>query len=411
MADNNNLLSASETAVGLILNGKQSPSLFNPDRFHGKYQLVMKDIKNGLTEEELYGKYTNLIQAAKHAAHSVNGLGTELDWVKVVDDAYTNEVVIDSLQKSIKYLAMGDKTKASDLLRRATSTFGNAQRMRSVSADEIDGDSYQEFIKSGTPAWDEHIGGLPNNGVVILAAEWGTGKTSAVITMLDGFLQEYPDRDILFVTLEEMNEGWKKRAGILLGKRADEFWHRIKIMEFTENADEIIQEASRYPDLGLIILDYLNLMVKDENLNEYVAAYKSLSKGAKELAVDSRFRAMPIIVLAQFAKNYGGGIPTPDALTFAGGAYCYQLVMLYDPSSDFRADNPYNSYSLPAERGYGWVCVWKVKNGNRKHVDAPKGAIKVPMLSSGGFNLSVPGTWFSLMAETKRETPQKKGRG
>ena len=54
MTDNNSLLSVSETAVGLILNGKQSAQLFNPDKFHGKYSSVVKDIIAGKTEEELY---------------------------------------------------------------------------------------------------------------------------------------------------------------------------------------------------------------------------------------------------------------------------------------------------------------------------------------------------------------------
>ena len=147
MTDNNSLLSASETAVGLMLNGKQSAQLFNPDKFHGKYSSVVKDIIAGKTEEELYSKYTNLIQAAKHAAHSVNGLGTELDWVQVVNEAYATEVVIDSLQKSIKYFTLGDRERASDLLRRATSTLGNSSKMRSISADEV-AETYTPFIKS-----------------------------------------------------------------------------------------------------------------------------------------------------------------------------------------------------------------------------------------------------------------------
>jgi hypothetical protein len=406
----NNLLSVSETVVGLILLGKQTSTNFSADKFAGKYQNVVKDLQAGKTEEDLYIKYSNLIQPAKYAARSVNGMGEELNWVDVVNKAYCNEVVVETLDKAKKYFSMGDSDKANDLLRRATATLGNSQRMRSVSADEIDETVYEEFMKCGVPAWDNHIGGLPNNGVVILAAEWGVGKTSAVITLMDGFLREHPEKEVLFVTLEEMNEGWKKRASIMLGKRAPEFWHRVKIMEFTSSAQDIIQEASRYPDLGLVILDYINMMVKDENLQEYVEAYKTLSIGAKSLAVESKFRAMPVIVLAQFAKNYGGGVPTPNALTFAGAQFCYQLVMLYDPNVDFHSDNPQNPYTLPAEAGHGWVCVWKVKGGNRKHLDSPKGAIKVPMLTTGGFNLGVDGTWFSLMSESKRDTTQKKGR-
>lgn len=408
MTDTNNLLSVSETAVGLILNGKQSSTLFNPDRFHGKYQLVMKDIKAGLTEEELYGKYTNLIQAAKHAAHSVNGLGTELDWVKVVDDAYATEVVIDSLQKSIKYFTMGDKDKASDLLRRATSTLGNSQKMRSMSADEVVSD-YSPFMKSGTPCWDAHIGGFPTMGLVILAAKWGEGKTTAAIDLMDNFLKEHPEKDILFVTLEDMADGWVQRAKIILGARSNDFWHRVKIMEFASTAEEVIQEAARYPDVGMIFLDYVDYLAKNKDLATYDEIYKTLSLGAKSLAVSSRFKSMVVVALAQFGRGaYQGGVPSPAALMYSGEQYAYQLVMLYDPNKDYHSDNPQNPYTLPSEKGYGYVCVFKVKNGCKPHLDSFPGAIKVPMSTRGGFNLGADGTWFSLAAETKRETVRRK---
>lgn len=409
MTDNNSLLSASETAVGLMLNGKQSAQLFNPDKFHGKYSSVVKDIIAGKTEEELYSKYTNLIQAAKHAAHSVNGLGTELDWVQVVNEAYATEVVIDSLQKSIKYFTLGDRERASDLLRRATSTLGNSSKMRSISADEV-AETYTPFIKSGTEFWDKHIGGFPSMGLVILAAKWGEGKTTAAIDLMDNFLKEHPEKEILFVTLEDMSEGWVQRAKVILGARSKDFWHRVKIMEFASSADEVIQEASRYPDVGMVFLDYVDYLAKNKDLATYDEIYKTLSLGAKSLAVSSKFKAMTIVALAQFGRGaYQGGVPTPAALMYTGEQYAYQFVMLYDPNKDFHSDNKQNPYTLSTDRGYGYVVVWKVKNGCLPHKDEFPGAVKLPLSSRGGFMVGTEGTWFSLTAETKREVTPRRG--
>ena len=406
----NSLMSVSETVVGLVLIGKQTPTIFSPDKLQGKYGAILKDIQLGKTEEELYLKYPNMIQPAKYAAKSVNGMGEELDWVSVVDKAYADAITLETLAKIEKAIANGSTDKVDDLIRRMQANRNSASRMRSVSADEIS-DDYVPFLPSGTKSWDTHIGGFPNYGVVILAAPWGVGKTTSSVILMDNFLREYPEKQVLFVTLEDMNEGWKERANVILGTRQKDFWNRIKVMEFASNAEEIIQEASRYPDVGMVLVDYIDYMVKEESLSGYKEVYRDLSVGSKSLAVASKWKSMPIILLAQFGRGaYKGGVPTPHALMYTGEQFAYQLVMLYDPNVDFQSDNAQNPYTLPTQPGFGYIVSWKTKNGNRKHPEAPKGAIKVPMLSRGGFNLDAEGEWFSLMGDVKRETPPEKGR-
>ena len=407
------LLSVSEQIIGLILIGKQTSTSFSPDKLHGKYAPILIDIKNGKPETELVVKYGNLIKKCKYAEKLGNGMGDDRGRGDYLNKIYTNTLIEDEMGKALKYIGRGETDKFDDSIRRILTTRQSAQRLRSMSADEIS-DEYSPFIRSGSPMWDNHIGGLPNVGLTILAGQWGDGKTTDAIIMMDNFLREWKEKEVLFVTLEDMAEGWKERAKVVLGKRSNEFWKRVKIMEVARGADEIIEEAARYPDVGLIVMDYVDYLAKGKNLEAYEDVYKALGLGAKSLAVTSKFRSMPIIVLAQYGRGASqGGVPSPRQLMYTGEQYAYQLVMLYDPNSDFYSDNKQNPYTLPCDPGYGYVCVWKVKNGNRMHKDSrgkaeKAGAIKVPMLMTGGFDFNAKGEWFSLSAETKRAVPDRK---
>jgi hypothetical protein len=179
-------------------------------------------------------------------------------------------------------------------------------------------------------------------------------------------------------------------------------------MEFASSPDEIIQEAARYENVGLVVCDYIDYLAKHKDLESYEDIYKSFGMGSKSLASTSKFRSMPILLLAQFGKGkYQGGVPTQDALMYTGDQYAYQIVMLYHPAGDFYSDNDENGYTLPNVPGKGYLIFWKVKNA-RPHDPEFPGAIQVPWSGKYGFSLSQEGTWFSLSSDTKRETKKKR---
>lgn len=404
--ENGSLLSNSEIVIGLILNGKQTHTSFSADKLGGKYGGVLQDIKAGKTEAELEVKYgITLLQSSKFAAQSVNGLGDNLDWVGVIDICHRSEVVQIEIDKAKRMLQGGEIEKASDILRRATTTLSVSQRLRSVTADEIS-DDYIPFMKLGSPVWDKHIGGIPPIGLVVIAAKTFTGKTTIAISAMNNFLELYKEKEILFVTLEDMTEGWKERARTILGNKSNEFWKRCRIMEFASSPDEIIQEASRHENVGMIVVDYVDYLAKNKDLESYENIYKTLSIGSKSLAVSSKFRSMPIITLAQFGKGaYNGGVPTLNSLMYTGEQYAYQICMLYHPDGDYYADNKDNGYELPSVKHRGYLVFWKVKNGCRPHLDEFPGAIQTNWSSKYGFDLNCDNSkWFSLTSETKRKS-------
>lgn len=400
-----------ETIVGLILSGKQTPTGYNPDKFFGDYKKIVHDIQAGSSEEELIPKYgTPIIQAAKQAAKSVNGLGTELDWREILDYSYKTESLIDGLETAKKQLERGDRDKFAETLRRLNATYTSAQRLKSVRANEISNE-YEPMIKSGSLAIDTHIGGLPNVGVMLLGAKTYTGKTTVAIKLVSAFLEEYPNKEVLFVSLEDMNEGWKHRANILLGKRSDDFWKRIIVMEFAHNMAEVIEEASRYENVGMIVVDFIDFMAPDTDVSAYEEIYRTASMGSKSLASQSKFKSMPVILLAQFGKTlYKGGVPTQSAIKYTGDQYAYHICLLYHAEGDYYSDDEENPYTLPSEPGHAYLVYWKVKNARPHDEEGFPGAIKVPWNGKYGYSLDSEGEWYSLASETKREVKKKNGR-
>lgn len=406
----NNHLSLSETVVGLLLLSKQSPTQFSPDHFSGEYAKVVKDIKLGLSLDEIMLKYlksANLIQSALYAGQSVNGLGEQLDWSELISRKYSDELIISDTELLQKHLRNGDRDKAGELLRRLNASFTNSQRLRSVLASDINVDDYTTLIPSGSLAWDTHLGGIPSVGLVILAGLWSSGKTTSIIGFVDNYLQNYPDQEVLFVTLEDMNEGWKKRAQQLI-KRPKNFWDRIHVMEFAGNPEEIIEEASRFENVTLIITDYVDYLANERDVNSFEKIYKTFSTGAKSLAIGNKYRKMCVIALAQFGKTlYRGGVPTESALPYTGQTYAYELIMLYNPNTDFYADNHDNPYTLPEVPGKAYITCWKIK-AEKVHGDDFPGAILLPWTNTHGFEWNEKGEWMSLASNTKRTVKARK---
>ena len=406
-----NHLSVSETTTGLILSGKQTSTGFNPDHFCGDYSKVIRDLQAGKTIEELFAKYgSTIIQPALQAAKSVNGLGTELDWRELISKSYRDETIADALEVAKKQLERGESDKFGETLRRINATHTSSQRLRSVRANEIS-DEYTPMMKSGSNAIDTHIGGLPTVGVFLLGAKTYTGKTTVAISVMANFLQEYPEKEVLFVSLEDMNEGWKHRAKTILGdKRSEDFWRRCIVMEFAKSMNEIIEEAARYENVGMIIVDFIDYMAPETDLSAFEEIYRTASTGSKSLAAQSKFRSMPVLLLAQFGKTlYKGGVPTTSAVKYTGDQYAYHICMLYNAEGDYYSDDDENAYVLPAQPGYAYLVYWKVKNARPHGKDFP-GAIKVPWDAKLGYALDNEGEWFSLANETKRQVQKKNGR-
>src|SRR3990167_5080453 len=109
---NNTLLETSEIVLGLVLAGKQSPNMFNPDKMFGDYAKAMKDLREGKKIEDLSSRFgTTFVQSAQHAAKSVNGLGETMDFPYILDLAFKRSQMVGEMQKAIRYAERGEMDK------------------------------------------------------------------------------------------------------------------------------------------------------------------------------------------------------------------------------------------------------------------------------------------------------------
>lgn len=406
----NSHIENSEIVLGLLMEGRQSRQGYSPEYFDRAYSKVAKDVIDGKPLEELIPLHgSSTIQTCLHAAHSVNGLGEEADWRTILKDSLTYRLAAEKLKKLQKNLENGLPVEP-DAVRDAFSSILYSEKVKSVRADELLEQEYSPFIESGSQAIDGHVMGIPNVGTFILGAKTFTGKTTVAIMLAKNFLLRHPEKEVMFITLEDMAQGWMDRAKTLLGNMPKEFWRRFIILEFAKGAEDIIAEAERYPNVGLILLDYIDYLVEDESFEKYASMYRKMAMAAKTLAV-SHGNSMPIGILAQFNRQYKGGVPQPHHLYYTGEAGAWMVCMLYNPNNDWFSDDGENGknrkseapkYHLPAVPGKGYLVFWKVKGGFRlKGADEFPGAVSVNWTPKYGFDLDDEGQWFSLAKETR----------
>ncbi|MGF1572152.1 MAG: replicative DNA helicase [Sumerlaeia bacterium] len=175
---------------------------------------------------------------------------------------------------------------------------------------------------------DKILGGFDNTALVILAARPSMGKTAFAINLVRN-VAFYAQKPVAVFSLEMGAEQLNMRIlsgysgvssqKIMQGKISDVEWEKIRetaslMMELPIFIDDtpsisIMQLRSRarrlqaqYKNLGLIVVDYLQLMQgssskREQNRQQEVA---EISRGLKGLAKELR---VPVLALSQLSRN------------------------------------------------------------------------------------------------------------
>lgn len=189
----------------------------------------------------------------------------------------------------------------------------------------VDDSKPSATVSTGLPDLDRRIHGLGNSNLIILAARPGMGKTSMGLHVaLDA--GKFSGKDVAFFSLEMSREQLALRlisAEVYLehdklttGKLSEEDW--IKVSEAAESLVQsriwvdddasntvasIKAKCRRLPNLGLVVIDYLQLMDssgtrkrRGENRQQEISDIsRSLKIMAKELNV-------PVLCLSQLSR-------------------------------------------------------------------------------------------------------------
>ena len=180
-------------------------------------------------------------------------------------------------------------------------------------------------LSTGLHDLDRKINGLNKSDLLILAARPGMGKTSLALNMALNVAKKY-DKTVAFFSLEMSreqlavrllsNECFIDNQKLVTGKLSDEDWGKLAIassalsrtdIRVDDNPSITVAEMNakcrRLDNLGLVLIDYLQLMASaapgktgENRVNVVSEISRSLKIMAKELNV-------PVICLSQLSRT------------------------------------------------------------------------------------------------------------
>lgn len=382
----------SEIVVGLELQGRLSTNAVCAEKLIQPYDQIAKLLKEGKELEEIIGKVgLSPVQTAMDAAKSLNGLGEKANWIALLETSYSRHDIGSKLEKYGKILQRGnevDWSKVIELGNNLVNKKSGLVPLSSVEPGEV------PFIKTGWKAIDNHLGGIPGVGVITVGGNPGVGKTSFAIKLSSRFVHKHKTKKVAVFTLEMILSEYVTRALEVDNTLTDEEKSRILVCDEVLTVNELVNKASLIDGLGLIVIDFADLLIPGEVTEpEMATIYKSLAAASKRLGV-------PVVLLAQLSRSYNGGLPRPFNLRYTAlaEALSWMILMLYAPSRDYFADEKKKGdIELPVTPGKAYILCWKCRGGFRIHKEAHDhpGAVQLNWRGEQAWS-DGPGNWFSL---------------
>lgn len=191
--------------------------------------------------------------------------------------------------------------------------------------NKITGPNKEDYLglKTGFKYIDNKLSGLNRSDLIILAARPSVGKSSLALNIATNIVKNYPKVDVAFFSLEMSNRQLAERlvcteAEINMGTLrfntlADEDWRAIVkaskmitpmnlYLDDTSmiTINEIKGKCRRLDNLGLIVVDYLQLMSSGRRIDNRVAEITELTRNFKIMAKELD---VPILLLSQLSRE------------------------------------------------------------------------------------------------------------
>ena len=381
---------ASETTLGLIIQRRLSPNTVRPEIFYGETKNAIKLIKEGVTDTETLIEKVGLpvIQSSLDAAKSLNGIG-ELDWATMLENSYNASQTGIQFERFGRKLQKGEDinwAKAKKLITDGQEEKGNLVPMSQIQNGTI------PFIRTGWKPIDDHLGGLPQTGLVLVGGNPGSGKTRLMEKIAKKFIREHPDKIVALFSAEMIAEELVERIRNEGDKITKEEEDRIIVCDKVTDATQVSNEAAKIDNLGLMVTDFADLLIWGETTESSMSQiYRTYAQTAKQLQV-------PNILLCQLNRQYKGGVPRPFHIRWTGlaEALAWMILMVYNPNMDYFKDEDkiIDDGDLIVRDNTAYLCCWKIRGGFRNHLEDSPGAIMIPFKREHGWGDK--NKWFSL---------------
>ena len=242
---------------------------------------------------------------------------------KITEEAYSehNEVkyVLDAAEQKIFDIASGNETKG----------FAHIRDVLKVALDNLNTLATNPDAAHGTPTGfsdlDNTLVGMGKGELILVGARPGMGKTSFVLNIASNVAKQ-SGKTVCVFSLEMSNEelvsrmlsgeGMVDSYNIRSGKlSADEWKNLAQASSRLAECDILIDDTTgltvtgmraklrRVKNLGLVVIDYLQLMQSDRRNDNRVQEVAEISRNMKILAKELR---VPVICCAQLSRGPEG---------------------------------------------------------------------------------------------------------
>ncbi len=352
-------LEAEQAVIGALLLRPESVTValnyLKPESF---YVTMHKDLFSIITRFFTMGMKTDAVtvlnEAVKMNVFESSSAGKEYlfkiandlpttqnieSYCKIVEEKYYIRSLIITSRDIIDQCTAGDES-AENLLEYAEQKMYDIRQGKGADGfakiEDVVMDAYDELgkkagpdkalymgTKSGFSGLDNVISGLNKSDLIIVAARPGMGKTSFVLNIAAHVCRHSKDKEVAIFSLEMSKEQLVTRMlsseslvdsdKLMKGNIANDDWTKLakgasRLAEMPIYLDDtagmtIMQmkaKLRRLKNLGLVIIDYLQLMSSgrrtDNRVNEISEMTRQLKLMAKELNV-------PVIVLSQLSRS------------------------------------------------------------------------------------------------------------
>lgn len=382
-----------------------------PDLFYPPYDNLIKIIKGKeWTLETIIDTVgVNPVTAAMQSTATLDDDAKKINWIRVLElsqATYTAGIDLDRIAKKLLRGENADLSALHNIAQKAAAGQGKLIPASQVVAKEV------PFILSGFGPLDAHMGGLPAVGLTVVAGATKSGKTTFAIRLVNNFLHQHEDRYAIYFSIESLGEELKMRMKEVNPRLEyekdgqtirDPILDRWLIHDGAITPEQLMNIAAQVENLGIIVIDFADLMISGEaSESKYASMYTTLMLAAKALGC-------PIILLAQFNRQYTGGIPRPNYIRYTGLAesLAWMLITLWNPEISYHADNnddDDDDLELPILDGYAYMIMWLCRGGFRIHPDESPGAVAIKFRGDRGWNPDPNACrWYSLRKEPKRK--------
>ena len=183
-----------------------------------------------------------------------------------------------------------------------------------------------ELAASGLPDVDTVISGLNKSDLILLAARPGMGKTSLALNILL-YAGKHSGKACVFFSLEMSreqlamrllsNESFVDNKKLTTGRLTDEDWEKVALATSALNHSNILiddnpslsvadmnAKCRRVENLGLVVIDYLQLMTSAGGKNQYAGESRQqvVSDISRALKIMAKELNVPVICLSQLSR-------------------------------------------------------------------------------------------------------------